>query len=34
MSQGDGLAYNWKAVRDGALTESGQTYLNAVSKYY
>lgn len=33
MSEGMGLGDVWPPWKDGALTESGRTYLNAISKY-
>jgi len=34
MSEGEGLGETWPPYRNGGLTESGQTYLNAISKYH
>ncbi|WVQ72418.1 hypothetical protein IAR50_001970 [Cryptococcus sp. DSM 104548] len=33
-SNGDGLSDAWAMVKNGALSESGQTYLTAISKYH
>jgi hypothetical protein len=34
MSEGMGLGDVWPPYKDGQLTESGRTYLNAISKYH
>lgn len=34
MSEGEGLGNVWPPMSNGQLTESGQTYLNAISKYH
>lgn len=33
-STGEGLSSQWDMISNGALTESGQTYLSAISKYH
>ncbi|WWC92615.1 uncharacterized protein L201_007574 [Kwoniella dendrophila CBS 6074] len=33
-SNGDGLGEVWPMYRNGAVTESGQTYINAIAKYH